>query len=102
VVTGAHLTDACEEGHPLRTAYEIFMEDEHRGRSSWDLIALLYALKPAKELFSVTPHPGEQLTYDAATCRLSWEKGSRADAEIHILPPPEEFAKLLNRKMIGK
>ena len=46
IVTGAHLTKRLNSNHPLRKAYEIWLEKENCGRASWDLIAALYAIKP--------------------------------------------------------
>ena len=102
IVTGAHLTDACPADHPLRLAYEVYMEGERRGRSSWDLVALLFALEPNSPVFSVTPHPGEMLSYDADACRLSWQSGTRADAEVHTTVSADGMTALLNDRMLGR
>ena len=101
VITGAHLTDALPKEHPLRLAYELYMEGEHRGRASWDLIAVLFALEPNSPLFRVTRHPGEQIDHESEPCRLFWRKGERGDAVIEPTVSPEEMAALLNRRMLG-
>ena len=46
IVTGEHLTTHLSDTHPLRRAYEIWLEKENLGRASWDLIAALYAIDP--------------------------------------------------------
>lgn len=101
IITGAHLTDALPADHPLRLSYEAYMEGERRGRASWDLVAVLFALEPQSPLFSVTYYPGEQIDYEAAPPRLFWRAGTRGDAVIKTTVPPEEMAEILNRKMLG-
>lgn len=101
VITGAHLTDTLPAEHPLRLSYELYMEGERRGRSSWDLIAVLFALEPNAPCFTVTHYPGEQMAYDPALPRLFWRAGERGDAIVKTTLPPEEMAELLNRRMLG-
>ena len=46
IITGKYFSAKLPNEHPLRIAYESFMGGEGIGRQSWDLIALLYAIKP--------------------------------------------------------
>ncbi|MBQ7916357.1 MAG: hypothetical protein IJ315_06175, partial [Firmicutes bacterium] len=46
VITGSSLTSVLSPDHPLRYIYETWNLGPHRGRSSWDLIAVLQAMQP--------------------------------------------------------
>ena len=71
VITGGTLTDALPAGHPLRVAYEMYNEGERKGRSSWDLVALYYALEGASPCFTVTPRG--RLAYRAEARQTYWQ-----------------------------
>ena len=49
VITGNHLDKALPIEHPVRKAYEIWSDGN--GRSSWDLIAALFAINPTLNAF---------------------------------------------------
>ena len=65
IITGGHLTAKLCDTHPLRRAYEIWLGKENTGRSSWDLIATLYAIMPDCPYLKQT---------DFGVCRYSAEE----------------------------
>lgn len=71
VVTGHSFSQAFEKEHPLRVAYEMWCGGEGKGRSSWDLITLLFALEPQSPLFKAETHG--TVRYDMAN-RTWWEE----------------------------
>lgn len=100
VITGDHLSAFLPEAHPLRRAYRIYRGDEVRGRSSWDLIAVLYALDPQ------TPYLYEKVRGD---CRyVAKEKTFYTEpAEqpmcktLHLNCSADTMKKVLNAYMLG-
>ena len=52
IITGNLLNSTCPQDHPVRRAYQIWSGG--KGRSSWDLIAALYAMNPTLSVFKVT------------------------------------------------
>ncbi len=51
IITGKTLPKKFGKTHPVRRIYEIFARDNPVGRSSWDLIATLFAVEPDTPLF---------------------------------------------------
>ena len=49
IITGNYLNERLPNTHPVRQAYQIWSGG--KGRSSWDLIAALVAMKPSSDLF---------------------------------------------------
>ena len=78
VITGAHLSGKLPADHPLRQIYEIW-NGESCGRSSWDLIATLYALEPDTKLLRAVSRG--TCRYEARV-RSYWTQEGRADYEI--------------------
>lgn len=97
VITGAHLSSTLSEEHPLRQIYEIWNGGESRGRSSWDLIAVLYALEPDTPLLRAIPR-GTCL-YEARV-RSYWASGDRTDFEIVPAADDDTLVQALNARMI--
>lgn len=97
VITGAHLTDSLPEGHPLRTAYEEY-NGIRTGRSSWDLIAVLQAMKPDNPYQHLEPIG--MVRANAAQQRM-WcdENGSRHDTLVVSNITDEEMAAVLNEML---
>lgn len=52
VITGKRLVSDCEANNPIKDAYELFTKG--KGRSSWDLIAVLYAILGECELWNLS------------------------------------------------
>lgn len=99
VITGATFSDTFPIGHPLRTAYEIY-NGPGKGRMSWDLISLLFALEPDSPLFECRTHG--TIVYDDTNNHVRWnEQGSRKDYEVHSLIPSDEMAQLLENRLHG-
>lgn len=95
VITGSGLSAALPQGHPLRTAYELYNEGQGRGRSSWDLLAVHYALWPQSGCFVANARG--QLRYTADELRTDWlPDGGRADREVRLQIPAEEMAARLD------
>ena len=100
IITGEHLTAKLCDTHPLRRAYEIWLGKENTGRSSWDLIATLYAINPDTSLISVS---------DLGVCRYSAEekrsyviKSEPVKCRLLQIDCDDAFmAKLLNGRMLG-
>lgn len=96
VVTGHTLSARLPASHPLRIAYESFTGGPHRGRSSWDLIAVLYAVCPK------TPHLRAEahgtIRYDASLHRMLWqENGPRQDVLLVQTASDRKLAEYLEK-----
>lgn len=65
VLTGGRFSAAAPPGHPAGEAYVIHQGGRGRPRSSWDQLALLYAVRGRGELFQA--HYGQSLRFDADT-----------------------------------
>ena len=70
IITGNHLSETLEPSHPVRRAYEIWTLG--KGRSSWDLIAALYAMDPSSDLFKITD-----------TCRIEYNEIEKTSSLAH-------------------
>ncbi|MBQ8351376.1 MAG: nucleoside hydrolase [Clostridia bacterium] len=100
VITGQTLTDRLPLGHPLRVSYEMYNEGERRGRSSWDLVALYYALEPTCGLFAVNDRG--RLCYEAKDLHTYWQQnGDREDREVRLAIPNEEMAARLEELLVA-
>lgn len=100
VLTGSHLSYALPEKHPLRLAYEIWLGGQNLSRSSWDLIAALYAMQPdTTYLREVDLGNG---WYDATKRQFYVENsGGKNIKEIFLNCEPEIMEKILNKCMLG-
>jgi hypothetical protein len=98
VITGATLSDRLPASHPLRLSYEMYNEGERRGRSSWDLIAVLYALEEGSPLFVANARG--RLHYEADTLHTYWAAGDRDDREVRLAVPHEEMAAILEELLV--
>ena len=100
IITGFSLTSALPASHPLRQIYERFTGKEHTGRSSWDLIATLYALDPATPLLKTVAKG--TCRFDPACSRSFWEPdGPRKDYDILLNTTPDIMADFLEKRMKG-
>lgn len=101
VITGSSLSSRFAEEHPLRQAYEIYTEAPNRGRSSWDLIATLYALEPETPLLEGVERG--TCCYDPAIPRSYWQKdGKRRDFDVVIRADKKELEAYLERYLTGE
>lgn len=97
VVTGHSFSETFEKDHPLRVAYEMWCGGESKGRSSWDLITLLFALEPQSPLFKAETHG--TVRYDT-TNRAWWEEdGIRTDYDLRITVSEKEMAEILEKSV---
>lgn len=81
VQTGAKFMQAASSDHPVRRAYEIFLGPDNRNRSSWDQLAVLYAVRGCRGFFE--ERTGYALKFDLQTGRHVWEQRS-ADDSRHV------------------
>ncbi|MBQ6148724.1 MAG: nucleoside hydrolase [Oscillospiraceae bacterium] len=101
VITGSSFSQFLSPGHPLRMIYEIYNQGPNRGRMSWDLIALLFALEPSSPLFKLESHG--TVRYDDSCNVVYWEEnGPRKDYQVTSTIPSTEMAGLLDKIMLGK
>jgi hypothetical protein len=70
VLTGARFMAKAPAGQPVREAYAAFLGGLDRNRPSWDLIALLYAVRGLIGPFKRSPDYG--LTLESSTCHHAW------------------------------
>ena len=101
VITGAHLSARLPHDHPMRRAYEIWLGQENQGRSSWDLIAALYALEPESPYLRLEALG--DCRYDAEEKKLYIHPSVNGNCNIlHLSCSPEEMAQVLNNYMLGE
>ncbi len=101
VVTGRTLRERLPEEHPLRRIYELYARGKEPGRSSWDLVALLYALEPDCGLFRVEEKG--MLFYNTEEDKAVWNRsGSRRDYEVALIKSSHETAEYIEHRMTGK
>ena len=100
VITGSSLSGKFPAEHPVRLAYETFTGGPNRGRSSWDLIAVLYGVEPDAPVLR---------TEEKGTCRFAaqevrsyWEAGDRRDRELLPAVGDEELAAYLEARLTGE
>ena len=97
VHTGAHLTDSLSEDHPLRIAYENY-NGPRTGRSSWDLIAVLQAIRPGNPWQHLEPLGTVYVNSEEKYMR--WDpEGNRKDQLVKSDITDEEMTGLLNGMM---
>ena len=99
VLTGDHLSRALPAEHPLRRAYEIWLGGEDRARSSWDLIAALYAIRPNTPYLRCDAPIGGR--YDCAEKKFFADASLSNITQIRRSSDPTVMARLLNRYMLG-
>jgi len=92
VRTGSSLSDLLPPDHPVRRAYEIYLGVPNKSRSSWDQIALLYAMNQDEPLFRVSS--GYRISYSAQENLCSWipGKSGRQDCFIELAVEEPDMA----------
>ena len=96
IITGNYLDKALQGDHPVRRAYEIWSGTQ--GRSSWDLIAALYALNPSSDIFK-TVEVGK-ISYDVNERVATVDKTGTRDTVIGLSITNDEMEKMLNNLLI--
>lgn len=100
VITGEMLTKTFDAKHLIRRAYEKWLKKENCGRSSWDLIATLYAVNQDTKHIKVKERGN--CSFVAKEKKLYTENSETALCKtIHADCSDEEMAKLLNECMAG-
>lgn len=101
ILTGARLMERMPSDHPIRFAYEAWLESPSRNRSSWDQVTALYAVRGRAELFDVTE--GYSIRYDAATNRYTWSANASKPEREWIWPALSdgETGRLIEDLMMG-
>lgn len=96
VITGHTLSARLPAEHPLRRAYEIY-NGVGKGRSSWDLICVYFALYPASDHFTAETHG--TVRYDPHEHRTHWENGTRTDYQLSSAITDEQWMSLLEEML---
>lgn len=100
VLTGDNLSSALDENHPLRKAYEIWLQGPNRSRSSWDLVATLYAINPDTPLLQCNDiGNGCYDAHEKLFCKTETEQ--KKIKQIFSNCKPEIMAETLNRCVLG-
>ncbi len=98
IITGYSFTSSFPKKHPLRISYEAFTHSENKGRSSWDLITLLYAFEEYHPHFKTETHG--TVKYDTEN-RTYWQpNGNRKDTLVKVGIPSGEMAEFLEKLLI--
>ncbi len=101
VISGAHLTKSLSEDHILRRAYEMYLLEKNCGRSSWDLIATLYAIEPNTSYLECKT--SGDLVYDTETnTTRTTQISSGRFQKILLARPKDELKAFLDGYMLGK
>ena len=96
IVTGKTLTGKLPKDHPLRVAYECW-GGENRGRSSWDLIAALFALDPESDVFR--KEKIGTVVIDSEDQSMVFMRDEKENYEIFLTISPAECEELLENML---
>ncbi len=72
ILAGGRLVAEGKPESPCRLAYDIYVKEEHKSRSSWDLCAVLYAVRGAGPWFR--ERTGNRIQLDAETGIGRWRE----------------------------
>lgn len=101
IITGENLSESLPKNHPLRLAYEAWTGKEGCGRSSWDLIAALYAIEPSSEHLICSE--SKSYSYDRNEKILRADPLGGAKCKIVSLSHAPQFIKeALNKMLLGE
>jgi purine nucleosidase len=101
ILTGKNLIAKADARHPVREAYIRFLGGEDRNRSSWDQVAVLYAVRGTDAPFALSGP--RHLTFDAASGFHQW--GETVEQNEHprriVIPilPPDSMGALIENLM---
>ncbi len=99
IITGQTMSEKFPPTHPIRNSYDIYMRGPAKGRSSWDLIAVLYALEPTIPVLKAVPCG--TCMYDEKEARSYWADGNRTDYSILMNCSMEELEQFLEARLTG-
>jgi inosine-uridine nucleoside N-ribohydrolase len=99
--TGASLAEQTSPGNPVRRAYELFLQGPSKSRSSWDLVAVLFAVRGPGDLFREIS--GSRIHFDPRTGKHQWVQGASGPAHTYFHPvvSNEALARVLETLMIS-
>ncbi|MBQ8341713.1 MAG: nucleoside hydrolase [Clostridia bacterium] len=100
IEVGGTYSGLLPQGHPLRESYEIYCGRD-RGRKSWDLICVLYAMDTESKLFK-TKTQGT-VKYTSQGDILEWKEynGKRADYLVELKAKEDTICVLLEKQTKG-
>ena len=100
ILTGEYLSTALMDEHPLKCAYEIWFGQKNCGRSSWDLIATLYAIESETSYLTCKDLGGA--FYVAKEKKLYINDFENKNIrQIYLNCEPKTMSELLNKHMLG-
>lgn len=99
VIVGSSFTSCLKEDDPLRQAYEIY-NGKNCGRSSWDLLCVLYAAEPDCPFFDHESHG--QVVYDDSNNHVFWKNGTRRDQQITLNISSSVIADLFEKSLVNR
>jgi len=99
ILTGGRLVRESSPDNPCLRAYDIYVKEEHKNRSSWDLCAVLYAIRGANPWFS--EKKGYRVQLDPETGQNRWEaEASSPQIFIEQAASDETISKSLEDLMV--
>jgi len=98
IITGKYFSKNYSENHPLRIAYEAFMGGENIGRSSWDLIAVLYALNHESSIFKTNSYG--KIGYNTDNVVFWSNNESRKDYAVELTVTDDEMTEIIEKMLI--
>ncbi len=106
VLTGEKTITALPENHPVAKAYALWLgnwqDGQHKNRSSWDQLSLLYAVDGATDKFE--EKDGLKLELIVETGQHRWSNAEGDEERIHVkrVAEPEVMAAYVENWMIGQ
>jgi hypothetical protein len=101
IFTGSELHARTPHENPIRTAYEIYLGGPGKNRPSWDLAAVLYAVRGAASPFRAVT--GSRIRFDPHTGQHHWlpDQPDSQHSYLQPLASNEAIAAELNELMVS-
>jgi pyrimidine-specific ribonucleoside hydrolase len=101
VLSGTRLYEEAPEDHPVRVAYELYMDHSAKPRPSWDQLAVLYAVRQEEGIWR--KGIGYRIQFDASTSFCRWE-ASTIGGQHYIVPieSNDKLSEIIDELMIHK
>jgi purine nucleosidase len=103
VISGQTLADVTPADNPVRAAYTLFFEEAGRGRSSWDLCSVLYAVRglsePNSRYFEL--HTDEHLKLKPDGHNVWVRPGNDRHERLERVMETEELQTLLEQLLVA-
>jgi inosine-uridine nucleoside N-ribohydrolase len=99
ILTGKNLLTKNPEGNPILKAFQRAAPEDRTKMSSWDEVAMLYAVRGEGPLFR--EEKGYELNYDGEKNKFTWRKSTtgRKDAFVDINVTNEVIAHVIDELM---